>query len=99
MRADRLEGLRPIAARTPSLFVGVHTVLAEPPVLWYGAEAVVRSSSTHFLIVLRTRNFALKRCLHIGRVAVTESLFKKSVPRMHDGQPTTDPYILNSIPS
>jgi hypothetical protein len=99
MHADRLRGLRPIAARTPSLFAGVHTVLTEPPVLRFGEEAVVRNSSTHFLIVLRSRNFALKRRLNIGRVAVTESFFKKSLPRMHDEQPTTDPYILHGIPS
>jgi hypothetical protein len=56
-------------------------------------------AATHFLIVPRSRTFALKRRLNIGRVAVTESLFKKSLPQMHDGQPTTDPYILNGIPS
>jgi hypothetical protein len=99
MRADRPEGLWPTAARTPSLFAGVHTVLTQPPVLWFGAEAMVRNSSTHFLIVLRSRNFAFKRRLNIGRVAVTESFFKKSLPRIHNGQPTTDPYTLNGIPS
>jgi hypothetical protein len=98
MRADRLGGLRPIAARTP-LFAGVHTVLTQSPILWFGAEAVVRNSSTHFLIVLRSRNFALKRRMNIGRVAVIESFFFKSLPRMHDGQPTTDPYALNGIAS
>jgi hypothetical protein len=98
MHADRLGGLRPTAARTP-LFAGVHTVLTEPPVLWFDAEAVVRNSSTHLLIALRSRNFALKRRLNIGRVAVTESFFKKFLPRMHDGKPTTDPYIVNGIPS
>jgi hypothetical protein len=72
MRAYRLGELRPIGIRTPSLFAGVHTVLTEPPVLWYGAEAVVRNSSTHFLIVLRSRNFALPRRLNIeiGRAHV-----------------------------
>jgi hypothetical protein len=99
MRADRLRGLRPIAAHTPLLFAGVHTVLTKPLVLWFGAKAVVRNSSTHFLIVLRSRTFALKCRLNIGRVAVIESLFKKSLPPMHDGQLTTDSYILNGIPS
>jgi hypothetical protein len=101
MRADRLGGLRPIAASTPtpSLLASVHTVLTQPLVLWFGAEAVVRNSSIHFLIVLRSKTSALKRRLNIARVAVTESFFNKSLPRMYDGQPTTAPYTLNGIPS